>query len=174
MRKIFLFSLFFLCVFAINCGYTTRSVFIEQYRTVYVAPFENLIDFTAENRSSFYFPLIEIKTRNQVMDRFLFDGNLRVAEPETADLIIRGALKDYTRGALRYTDDDDVQEYRVQVYANVTLEENRTGKVLWKKRVVGESTYFVSGSLAGTESTAVDAAIVDLARRIVENVIEYW
>jgi len=174
MNKFLPLVVIFLCVTTLSCGYTTRSAFIEQYRTVYVAPFENSIDFTAESRRSFYFPLIEVKTRNQVMDRFLFDGNLRVATAETADLLIKGVLIDYTRGALRYTDDDDVQEYRVQVFADVTLEDSREEKVVWKKRVVGESSYFISGSLATTESSAVDAAILDLARRIVENVIEYW
>ncbi len=163
-----------LCSGMTGCGYTTRSTFIDQYRSVHVAPFDNSIDFTSENRRSFYFPLIEVKARNQVMDRFLFDGNLRVTESEDADLIIEGELRDYTRGALRYTDDDDVQEYRVQVFADVTLKENAGGKVLWRKRVVGESTYFVSGSLATTESAALEDAVQDLARRIVEQVIEYW
>ena len=39
---------------------------------------------------------------------------------------------------------------------------------------VGETTYFTSGSLAKSENVAIQDALTDLARRIVERTIEDW
>ncbi len=174
MRKLapaFLTGLVFI---SLCCGYTTRSALISQYRTIRVAPVDNAIDFTQATRRSFYYPLLEVRIHDAVVNRFLFDGNLRVAPTETADLLMESKLVDYTRGALRYTDNDDVQEYRVQVVLAAVLKDTRADKVLWQKTIVGEATYFVAGTLTATERSAVDEAVEDLARRVVEQTVQHW
>jgi len=175
MRKSLPLSLtVLLALSSLHCGYSTHSRFIDQYRTVFVGPVENTIDFTREQRRNFYFPLLEVKIHDAVVDRFLYDGNLRSAEADRADLIMEVKLSDYTRGALRYTDDDDVEESRIQIVSHVRLKEALTGNVLWNRTIVGEATYFTRGALATSERSAVDEAVADLARRIVEQTVQYW
>lgn len=168
------------CVLAVvfsGCGYTTRSALPARLKTVHVEPFKNSMDYTtATGDRSVYFPLLEMKVREAVIDRFLFDGNLRVvSDADDADLILKGDLVDYRRNPLRYTDDDDVQEYRVQVITKLELLETQSSEPLWKSgRFIGQATYFLIGAQASSEENAVYEAVDDLARRIVERTIENW
>lgn len=158
-----------------GCGYTTKSTLPKSIQTIRVEPFKNSINYTEGSGRNIYFPLLEVKSRNAVIDRFLFDGNLKVVELPQANLILKGELKNYQRTALRYTDDDDVQEYRVHVIVSFELTDARSGEISWTEpNFVGEATYFVTGPSARSEEAAVDDAILDLARRIVERTIENW
>jgi hypothetical protein len=162
-------------VYFSGCGYTTKSTLPKSIKTIRVEPFKNNIDFTQGASRNLYLPLLEVEARNAVINRFVFDGNLKVAELNEADLILNGELKNYERSGLRYTDDDDVQEYRVHVIVSFTMTSVESGMLSWSEpSFVGEATYFVTGPSATTEESAVDAAIVDLARRIVERTIEDW
>jgi hypothetical protein len=158
-----------------GCGYTTKSTLPKSIKTIRVEPFKNNIDFTQGASRNLYLPLLEVEAHNAVINRFVFDGNLKVVELNEADLILNGELKNYERSGLRYTDDDDVQEYRVHVTVSFTMTNVESGMLSWSEpSFVGEATYFVTGPSATTEESAVDAAIVDLARRIVERTIEDW
>lgn len=158
-----------------SCGYSTRSTLPSSIKTIHIEPFKNSIDFTTGLQRDVYLPLLEVEARNAVVDRFLFDGSLKVAEPAVADLILKGELVSYQRSALRYTDNDDVQEYRVQIAVSFTLVDAKTGETSWSEPgFAGEADYFVSGPQASSEDSAVDEAILDLARRIVERTVEDW
>ena len=159
----------------VSCGYSTRSSLPPRLKMIHVEVFKNEIDFTQGERRNLYFPLMEVKMRNAIADRFLFDGNLKIAEGDDADLVLKGVLKNYDRGALRYEENSDVQEYRVQIFVSLELWDVEKQEIVWQEpNFVGESTYFVTGSLAKSESVAVDEAMTDLARRIVERTIEDW
>lgn len=171
-RSIYLFSLL-LCIS--GCGYTTSSTLPSNIRTVYVGPFQNKIDFAQENRRNLYVPLIEVDARNAVIDQFLFDGHLKITDEDAADMILVGKLIGYERSALRFTDNDDVQEYRVHIICSFEMTNASTGEIEWtESSFVGEDTYFALGSQAEPEESAVKGAIKDLAKRIVERTIENW
>ena len=174
MKKFLPVLLILLSLLSLNCGYTTSSALPGNFRTIYVADFKNKIDFTTERKRDIYFPLLEVSVRDAVVDRFMFDGNLRIAREGEADLVMTGELIDYNRGALRYTDDDEVEEYRIQIIVDIVLNDTAQDEVVWRQRIIGEATYFVTGALATTETGAVDDAKVDLARRVVERTIENW
>jgi len=172
-------GLFFLllacCVVSLNCGYTVKSALPSGYRSIYVEPFKNSINFTSEGGRRLYMPLLEVKIRDAIVNRFLFDGNLKVAGRYNSDLILSGELKGYNRSVLRYTDDEDAEEYRVSIIVSLRLMDAETGKVVWEEpSFAGEADYFVSGAFAESEDTAIDNAVVDLARRVVERTIENW
>ncbi|MCA9405080.1 MAG: LptE family protein [Candidatus Omnitrophica bacterium] len=176
MKKLLLyFTLLFSGMSLVSCGYTTGSALPSNLKTIYVSEFKNNIDFSTESRRNLYFPLLEVDVRNQIIERFLFDGNLRVTDENQADLILRGELTGYDRGALRYTDNDDVQEYRVHIIVSLKMYDARTQEVMWTETsFVGEATYFITGAQATTEESALQEAVEDLARRIVERTIEDW
>ncbi len=176
MKK--LLSLLAVCLaisFLSSCGYSTRSLLPGNIKTIHIAPFKNKIIYATENTKNVYLPLLEVKIRNAVANRFLFDGRLHVQGSETADLVLKGELIGYERDPLRYTDNNDVLEYRIHIVVSLELWDPVQGKALWSEpNFVGETTYFPTGVLAKSESAALEDALTDLARRIVERTIEDW
>ena len=58
---------------------------------------------------------------------------------------------------------------------NIRLVDSRDSKVLLEEHdVIGDTTYFVTGSLLKTETEALNDAMSDLARRIINKVVENW
>ena len=180
LKYLMLFLVCFLLCVSSGCGYTTRA-YIGPYQTVYVAPFKNSID-VASSKSEYnnyisYYPLMESIVTREVVDRFIFDGNLKVVNDESlADVTISGEITSYSRGALRYAENnEDVTEYRVTIFTNLTFYNNKSKKVIWQRNnYAGDSSYVTTGENAITEKAALDNAISDLARRIVEEVVEAW
>lgn len=175
MKKIFVLSVFLGVFFTTGCGYTTRTTLPASIKTIHIDHIKNKIDFTAETGRNLYLPLIEVNVRNAIIERFQFDGNLDIMEEETADLLLKGELIGYSKSALRFTNEDDVQEYRVHVTVALTMWDNHKQDYAWvEPSFTGEGTYFVSGAQGTSEETAIKAAIADLARRIVERTVEDW
>lgn len=158
-----------------SCGYTTRSLLPPNLRTIYVEPFKNRIDFTEEGKRNLYFPLLENDVRREIVDRYLFDGNLRIGKEGEADLILRGELLNYERNALRISEDEQVEEYRIHIVVSLQLIDSEKNEARWiEPSFVGEATYFVTGAKAKSESQALNDALEDLARRVVERTVEDW
>ncbi len=162
-----------------GCGYTQKSLLPSSIKSVHVPAVKNAIDLTSEtddvNKFRVYRPGLEVDVRNSIINRFIFDGNLEVVGADKADAILEVKLADYIRDPLRYSRGDDVQEYRLSVVLNVSLYESRNhSKVLWSGTVVGDTTFFLSGSRAISEDEATAVAVSDAARRVVERTIEYW
>jgi hypothetical protein len=144
-----------------------------------VENFKNGINITAEQNElrmyRGYRPGMETEITKAVIDRFLFDGNLKIAPEGKADLVLKSEFIDYKRDSLRYDANDNVEEYRIKLIINMHLEDAKKGAVLWiEKGFAGESTYRVQGTGAKTESMAIRDAVNDLAERVVERTIEAW
>jgi len=163
-----------------GCGYTTRSMISDKYRTIYIAPFANRIDITQEgyaaNKYRIYRPGMETDITKAVINKYLFDGSLKPVKEESADLFLKGELVEFRKDPLRYSENsDEVSEYRVNVMVNITLLDKKENKMVWEENnFTGDTTYFTAGSLAKTEDAAINDAIKDLARRIVERTVEQW
>jgi len=158
-----------------GCGYMTGSLLPPQYRKIAVQPFKNKVSFVNENTRALYVPALETNVRTAIIDRFLFDGNLRIADPDKADLVMEGELTSLQQDSLRTDVNQNVQEYRIRVIIAMTLTDRATGKVLWSEpSFAGETTYFTTGPQALTQSGALDAALTDLATRVVERTTENW
>ncbi len=175
MKKISAIASVLLCFSLFGCGYTTKSVSMGSLKTIHINDFENEITYTTEGGKNIYIPLLEVDVTNAVINRFLFDGNLKVVDAPDADLILRGKLLSYNRDVLRYTDDEDVWEYRISVVVSLELWNAQEHKVEWSEnQFVGDTEYFVSGTLAKSEDAAIADAVLDLSRRIVERTVENW
>jgi hypothetical protein len=176
VKFIKVFGLSAMLIFSfMGCGYTTRSSIPSDIKTIHVEQFKNSVDYSSEGKRNLYVPLLEVKTRQAIIDRFLFDGNLRIKDSDNADWLLKGELINYERSPLRFTDNDDVEEYRIHVVMAFELWDQTKQELLWREpNFVGEETYFAIGALAKSEDTALQDAMVDLARRIVERTIENW
>jgi|OpeIllAssembly_1097287.scaffolds.fasta_scaffold08056_4 hypothetical protein len=118
-----------------SCGYRlsgTGSLVPEGVRTIAVPAF---INNTNE-------PYVDVEITRAVVNEFIADGRLRVADVEGADLALRGKVMKFEVTALSYTADSYVQQYRVRLVVDVFLEDLRTRKELWKE--AGIESVFIS------------------------------
>lgn len=179
MRRITLTFLISILFFASGCGYTTKSLLPSDIKTIYVDNFANGIKITAEQSNvrmyRGYTPGMERTLTTAVIDKFLTDGTLKIVSENDADLVLTGELVDFGHDVLRYDANNNVEEYRVRIVVNMALEDRKKGKVLWsEKNFAGESTYYTQGSQSQSENAAIDNAMTDIARRIVERTVEVW
>jgi hypothetical protein len=167
--------MFFVLLLHAGCGYSTGSLLPANIKTIAVEPISNEIDFSAEGRRASYIPLLETKVRDALLKRFAFDGRLRVEDSEVSDLTIMAKLIGFEREELRLSEGQDVMEYRIRITLNIQLVNNTTNEVDWQEpSFSGESTYFLTGPQAKSEQQALEEALTDLSRRIVERTIENW
>jgi len=183
----------FLCLSAMSlllataltgCGYTTRSMLYGKYNTIYITPFLNKVDVTQEsfsaNKYRIYRPMLETDITKKVINRYLFDGNLKPIKEAQADLVLKGELVEYRKDPLSYTTGtEDVTEYRINIYVNISLWDQKENKLVWQENNFnGNYSYFTnlaSGNVIQiSEDSAVNKAVEDLARRIVERTVEQW
>jgi len=161
-----------------GCGYTSRSAIADKYSTIHVSAFVNKVDISSEqsanNKYKIYKPALETDITRAVVSKFLFDGNLKPQKSGDADLELKGELIEFRRDPLRYTDADDVEEYRINIVVALKLY-NRQGELIWEEpSFTGDTTYFTRGAAAKSEAKAVSDAVADLARRVVERTVEEW
>ena len=168
------------CLLLAGCGYTTRPGLASHLRTVYVKPFINKIDLTTLPTNDQRFPLyrhrMEVDLTNAVIRRYQFTGLLRPDRAERADCRVEGELVAFRRDPLSYSSSSQqVEEWRLNVVVNLRFYDQTTQTLLWEEsNFTGDTTYATTGSRAETETAALDRAITDLARRIVERSVENW
>ena len=181
MKSAKLICLLLIAVVVAGCGYTTGSLLPVQIKTICIQPLRNRIELTEELSSEEYrfrgyTPHLETDITKKVIDRFINDGHLKVVEEQEADLILTGELIDYLRHPVRYgSDNETVEEYRISVVCSIKVLDVKKKVPMWQEsRVIGDSTYSLSGTYAKSESSAISSAVSDLARRIVNRTIEGW
>ena len=155
-----------------------------KYSSIYITPFLNKVDITQEaysaNKYRIYRPMLETDITRRVINKYLFDGNLKPVKEDLADLVLKGELVEYRKDPVSYTPDNNhLTEYRINIYVNISLYEKKENKLLWEeKNFNGNYSYFTnlaSGNVVKvSEDTAVTDAIDDLARRIVARTVEQW
>jgi len=162
-----------------GCGYTTHSLISEQNKTIYVEPLKNNINITSESDANrkyrLNYPQIETDITRYISDKFFTDGTFKPVQEKDADLVLRGSVQEFRKDPLRYDDNDNVTEYRINLIVNISLWDNKANKLMWTEgNFTGDYTYFVTGSQAISEETALTNALDDLARRVVERTTEDW
>jgi hypothetical protein len=121
-------------------------------------------------------PQVETEATRAAIREFQKDGTLRLVGAEQADAHLKVVVTDYELAPLRYRKDraKTTREYRLLLTAQIEFEMVKTGKVLVKKRVMGESTFEPGGDLSSAKIDALPEACQDLAHDIVESVVEFW
>ena len=163
-----------------GCGYTTRSLISGRYKTIYIQPVVNKIDITAATnvgtKYKIYRPHLETDLTRAITNKYLFDGNLKPMNSGAADVTLKSELVDFRRDPLMYDTNDEVAEYRINIVLTMLFWDNRENKMIWEERsFTGDSTYFTAGHPgAKSEDQAVNDAVTDIARRVVERTVEEW
>ena len=162
-----------------GCGYTTRPGLAPHLKTVYVKPFANKIDLSQLQTGYNQFPLyrhqLEVDITNAVINRYQFTGLLRPARSGQADARLEGELTAFRKDPLRYDASQQVEEWRLNIVVSLKFWDQASNTLVWEEEgFTGDTTYFAIGASAESESAALDRAVVDLARRIVERSVENW
>ncbi|NQT32820.1 MAG: hypothetical protein HQ594_04015 [Candidatus Omnitrophica bacterium] len=179
MKSITYLILSIFLVTCAGCGYKYGSMLPEGTDSVHVASFINGIDpaqQVTDRRADYsYWPGLETDLTKRVIGDFIVDGNLKVKSEKKAALLLVGTLVDFRLLPLSYDTDENVDEQRVEIYVDLELYDNITGKLLWKEdNFMGHTNYEVSDTENLREEDAVREAVKDISRRIVERVTEAW
>ncbi|MCX5687593.1 MAG: LptE family protein [Candidatus Omnitrophica bacterium] len=170
---------FYLLLFLFSgCGYTTKTLLPDDIKTIQIETFKNSIDIIKEvstkDKYEAYRPNLEVDLRDVILSRVFLDGNLKIADKNSADAVLEGQIVQYRKDPLRYQN-EVVQEYRISIVCNVKLISQKDSKVLFEEEgITGDTTYFIAGTLQKTETAALNDAMSDLARRIINRIIENW
>jgi len=189
MRQFFLF-LFILAAFAgiQGCaGYHTKMSPPAGIKTVYVPTVRNLIPL---KDMLIYVPGMEVDITNAVIERFNFDGTLKVvSRKEDADAILYINLIRFDQEGTRFTNLESVEEYRLFITTDVKLKDNRTDKnLIVEKNFTGKTSYFRQFSQLAKRNAghqfreplqevlkpATQRAIQDYAHNVVDLITEAW
>ncbi|MFH1645574.1 MAG: LPS assembly lipoprotein LptE [Candidatus Omnitrophota bacterium] len=175
------FLAFLLCLTFIlsGCGYTTSSLLPPHLKTIYVERFINSIPIAEESsdRSVYrtYHPLLEVDVTKEVIDKFIFDGNLKITQKAVAGLLLEGELIDFSREVTKYGEGENIDQYRIVITVKMKLVDQTTKALMWQEdSFSGSDYYYTSGVQSKSESAAINDAIDDLARRVVQRVVEVW
>lgn len=148
-------------------GYRLGSTLPPDVKAVYVRLFVNKCNE----------PLLEIDTTNATIAEFQNDGTLRIVPKEEADVLLETTLTSMTLTPLRYDqvlDKSKPNEYRLTIHVSFVLRRAKTREIMNEASVIGESTFPFVGNLNSSKRAAIPAASQDLAKRIVEKVVETW
>jgi hypothetical protein len=155
-----------------GCGYTQQVKLPNDIKTIYVPTFEDKIP--PGNRYA-YRAGLEIELTNAVIDRFIFDGNLKVVSKEDADAILEGSILSYEQEGLRFDDLESVEEYRLFLVVAFKLIEQKTQETLIEEsNFSGRAEFFTSRSPSSVRRSAANDAVTDLARSLVNRIVEAW
>ena len=158
--------------FFTGCGYTQKTRLPSDIKTIAIPTFKN--EIPPQNQFA-YRPGLEIELTNAVIDRFIFDGNVKVVDESQADAVLKGSVVAYEQEPLRFDTLESVSEYRLFLVVKFQLVDRRTNKILIDEpNFSGRSEFFVSRSPQGNRRQAADSAVTDLARSLVDRLVEEW
>lgn len=190
MRTIRSIGIFFLAMSVVlsGCGYTRKTVLPRDIKTIYIETVKNKLDM---EQVYAYQQGLEMDITNAVIRGIQMDGTLRIAEEKKADAILKTDLLQYEQEGLRFSQLEEVKEYRIFIVVKIQLVDAKTGDLLWEEpNFTGDTEYYVTGpTLRGTQSVpdkstatvtsigeqkASQAAVADLAKNIVDRIVEDW
>jgi hypothetical protein len=146
------------------CGYTTKSLVPDSYRTVAVPIFGN--DTRRHD--------LEFEVTRAVVEELQARTQLRVV-PESADpdLVLRGVLREVDEQGVSRRQYQRIREQDVFVTAVIDVQDRRSGKPLLTDKKVSEREAFVP-VLGENVRTAREEAVRALAERVVRSLESSW
>lgn len=147
-------------------GYRLGSTLPEGINVINVPTFVNK---TTE-------PLLDVIATQATIKEIQRDGTLSIGTLDKSDIVLHVSLIGIKLQPLLYEKDSrtTTREYRMTLTASLKLTNLSTGKVMTRNVVIGETDFMPTGDLSTAKREAIPFAAKDLARRIVENVVEYW
>ncbi|MEN8254075.1 MAG: LPS assembly lipoprotein LptE [Verrucomicrobiota bacterium] len=148
-------------------GYQLGGTRPKGIETVYVAP---VVNATAE-------PAIELQVTRALRQRIQFDGRLKLRNsPDNSDAVIEVKLTDYKLRAIAFRDDlkTTPEQYRLRITGIATLKNAETGETLSESKTYGEARFLFESDLTTSKRNALPRAAEEIAKFMVDDLIERW
>lgn len=169
MKTHVLFLSLLCLVLSAGCGYRLArpsNPVLEDVHTIAIPYFKN---------NSFE-PGLEAIFTNAFVNEFVASRRLQVVGVEQAEVVLYGKIKEVSQDSIAYNLDDKAREYRIRVNLSVSLEERRTGTVLWKRNSMKHTEEFpVSQHTVFSEAAkreALKTLAEDLAERVHDSIMQ--
>lgn len=110
-----------------------------------------------------------------LVDRFTRRSRLRLAtSPETADIVLDGAIQTYVNRPFSIGADQAARLNRVEVVIRASFRYTREQQPLWDRSFTGFSEYDPTANALDGESAAARAAIDNLANTLFQESVGKW
>ncbi len=153
-------------------GYTRQTVLPRNIKTIYVETVKNKLDI---EKVYAYQQGLEMDITNAVIRGLHQDGTLKVVEQGKADAILKTDLISFEQEGLRFNQLESVEEYRLFIVVKLRLEDAKTGELIWEEpNFTGDNEYYVSDITSIGEQKAAQDAVGNLARNVVDRIVEDW
>ena len=160
-----IFVLLYVAWIAAGCWYysTSGSLLPSHIKTVAVP--------LLGNETTWEYGIKE-KLTDAIIDAFTRDNTLRVESERNADSILRATIRTIREVPFTYDQEEQVQEYKMQIFLTIQFEDVKERKVIWEDEAMeGWGTY----ATADEEWEAgIDRAIEKLASDIVNKTVAGW
>ena len=154
-----------LCLDLAGCGYSASPTLSSNIKRIYIPTFEN--ETTRYG--------IEQDLTRAVAEAFATDNRLTVVSERDADVMLRGVIIAYEKGALTFDRAANVDEFRVSISISVVLENLAEGKVMWEDNTMNAwEAYNESDEDTLDEDEATARVMITLADDIVSRTLEGW
>lgn len=145
-----------------GCGvYTLNPGGKSQLGSIAVAPFEN--ETTQYELSS--------RLTELIVDAFISDGSIKVLPEDKAEAILTGMLTRYERIPYVFDENDQVQQYKIQMDFQISLTNPRDNTELWKESMRQEGIYNADTE---TEEDGQRRASARLVEAIINKTTKSW
>jgi hypothetical protein len=148
-------------------GYQLGGTRPEGVETVHIAP---VVNKTTE-------PAIELQVTEALRQRLQMDGRLKLKNTaENADAIMEVTLTGHSLRAIAFRDDlkTTAKQYRLRITGMATLTHAETGKTISKSKTYGETIFTFDSDLTTSKRDALPRAAQDIAKYMVDDLIERW
>jgi len=151
-------------LFVPGCSYySLKGSLPPHLKTVAIPLFENQ---TAE------FGITESFT-DVVIDEFVRDGSLKIAERSTADVLVQGIITSISDRAGAYDQQEVVQDIKVYITVRVECTDQVKRQTMWSERITQFGTYDPAEGPDGRTS-AYEEAYEKLSQEILNKTVSNW
>jgi hypothetical protein len=122
-------------------------------------------------------PAIELQVTHAVRDRIQFDGRLKLVNGAgEADGVIEVILTDYHLTPIAFSSEQKTtpEIYRLRITGTAKLKNAETGEILSESKTYGEATFPFEADLTSAKRDALPRAAAELAKFMVDDLIESW
>lgn len=152
-----------------GCAYGVRTSSLAPHlKTIAIPVFENATtEYTLEQDIT-----------DAVIQRFVQNNQLKVADERTASAVLRGKVIFYRNSVFGFSDPTHASEYRVTIGVSVVFKDQVKNRELWSdENLVKTANYYVQdvpGQPAQTEIDGRRAAVQKIADEILARTVEGW
>lgn len=113
-------------------------------------------------------PRLTDAVTQQLRKQLQLDGTYRLASHKDGDIVVSGSIINYTRKVVSYTSSDvlTVQDYQLEITAQVSARERSTGKTILEQPVTGTTLVRVQNDLTSSERQGLPLLAASLAKNV--------